>query len=420
MQTVSLETYPYVKLVESAKNNTNPETSNGYWYLNSAESWSDGNVPSKANDYLVQFNAKNNLRTPAGDCVFEGHSLTLTKNLALLCESLTVSNFVMVGGSLVQAATNAGEIVVNGTMRFRDTTSAKPASFAVQSGRAIDLRSSISGDGFMRVYPTWVNGMIKIRGDNSAFTGQMSITTNSAYTGTRLVFDSPENLGGAPSEFNYKALAFDNTCILAPSKPMALATANRGIYFDTLGRIVVTNGTFGIMQPIRMTGTVQKEGTGVLALGGDFAFGADGTSAPSGGNNVLNVVEGGIMPLTTNGFARLAITFGTGTRLIADAAATDANVRTFGLFNNYGALTLPSDGKLRVSIANVPENGGNFSVPICTVTSSAASPLTDDVIVDKIVNKSVSVRKESVVVSGQTMARFIADVKSVGFCVIFR
>lgn len=420
MQTVSLVAYPYVKLVAAAETETNPETGNGNWYLNNAESWSDGNVPSKANDYLAQFNAKNNLRTPAGNCVFEGHSLTLVKNLALLCESLTVSNFVMVGGSLVQAATNAGEIVVNGTMRFRDTTSAKPAKFAVQSGRAIDLRSSISGDGFMRVYPTWVNGMIRIRGDNSAFTGQIAITTNSTYTGTKLVFDSPENLGGSPSEFNYKALAFDNTCILAPSKPMTLATANRGIWIDTLGRIAVTNGTFGIMEPIRMTGTIQKEGTGILALGGDISFGADGTDAPSGANNVLNVTAGGILPLTTNGFASLSISFAAGTRLVADAAATDAGVQEYGLFNSYGAFTLPSDGKLRVKIANDPGASRPYSIALCTVTESAAAALSGNIEVDKVNTKSVVLREESIVVNGQTMKRFTADVQQLGLIISIR
>ena len=126
------------------------------------------------------------------------------------------------------------------------------------------------------------------------------------------------------------------------------------------------------------------------------------------------------MPLTTNGFARLAITFGTGTRLIADAAATDANVRTFGLFNDYGAFTLPSDGKLRVSIVNVPEGGTSFSLPICTVAQSAAAALTDNVVVDKLANKAVSVRQESVSVNGQAMVRVVADVKSVGFKIIFR
>ena len=421
MQTVSIATYPHVKLSEDAKQ-TKPS---GNWYLDDAVTWEDGKAPSPGNDYLVLFNPKGNLLTPSvDDYMFPGHSLTLSNcYLVVYCKSLMVSNFVVKGAAVIQAAVQGFQIVVDGKMRFRDTTESAPAIFAVRSARRLDLRSKISGDGYMRVRVADSNGRMNISGDNSGFTGQIEVATYSDNTGTILAFDAPENLGGAPATFNYKALSINNTCVLAPTKPMTLATANRGIWFNTPdapGKIVVTNGTFGIMEPIRMNGTIQKEGTGVLALGGNFAFGTDGTSAPNGDNNVLNVVEGGIMPLTTNGFARLAITFGTGARLVADAASADANVRTFGLFNDYGAFTLPSDGKLRVSIVNAPENVASFSMPICTVTASAAEALTDNVIVDKIANKSVSVRQESVTVNGQSMVRFFADVANRGLAIILR
>lgn len=427
MQTVSIVVHSYFQVADAAKTGTNPD-GDGRWYLYSAGVWSNvwSNVsapPDKAFDYLIQSNPNGNMRTPGGDYVFPGHSLTLVENLADRSTSLVVSNFNVRGGGLVQANTN-GVCVIYGTMNFAGTATNSPALFAVQSNRRLDLRSRISGDGYMRVRPTGAsgssNGRLNIGGDNSDFTGQIEIVPYGTYTGTILAFDAPENLGGAPAAFNYKALSIGNTCVLAPTKPMTLATANRGIWIDTLGRIVVTNGTFGIMQPICMTGTIQKEGSGVLALGGNFAFGTDGTSAPNGDNNVLNVVEGGILPLTTNGFARLAITFGTGARLVADAASADANVRTFGLFNDYGAFTLPSDGKLRVSIVNAPENVASFSLPICTVTASAAEALTDNVIVGKMANKSVSVRQESVTVNGQSMVRFFADVANKGLAIILR
>ena len=425
MQTVSIATYPHVKLSEDAKQ-TNPS---GNWYFDDAETWEDGKVPSPGNDYLVLFNPKGNLLTPrVDDYIFPGHSLTLSNcYLVVYSKSLMVSNFVVKGAAVIQAAVQGFQIVVDGKMRFRDTTESAPAIFAVRSARRLDLRSKISGDGYMRVRVADSNGRMNISGDNSEFTGQIEVATytssGTTYTGTILAFDAPENLGGAPATFNYKALSINNTCVLAPTKPMTLATANRGIWFNTPdapGKIVVTNGTFGIMEPIRMNGTIQKEGTGVLALGGDVTFGADGTDAPSGANNVLNVTAGGILPLTTNGFARLSISFAAGTRLIADAAAADAGVQEYGLFNSYGAFALPSDGKLRVSIVNAPENVASFSMPICTVAQSAAAALTDNVVVDKLANKAVSVRQESVSVNGQSMVRIVADVKSVGFKIIFR
>lgn len=431
MQTVSIVVRSYFQVADAAKTGTNPD-GDGNWYLYSAGVWSNvwSNVsapPDKAFDYLIQSNPNGNMRTPGGDYVFPGHSLTLVKNLAARSTSLVVSNFNVRGGGLVQANTN-GVCVIYGTMNFAGTATNSPALFVVQSNRRLDLRSRISGDGYMRVRPTGAsgssNGRLNIGGDNSDFTGQIEVATHTSsgttYTGTILAFDAPENLGGAPAAFNYKALSIGNTCVLAPTRPMTLATANRGIWIDTLGRIAVTNGTFGIMEPIRMTGTIQKEGTGILALGGDISFGADGTDAPSGANNVLNVTAGGILPLTTNGFASLSISFAAGTRLVADAVATDAGVQEYGLFNSYGAFTLPSDGKLRVKIANDPADSRPYSIALCTVTESAAAALSGNIEVDKVNTKSVVLREESIVVNGQTMKRFTADVQQLGLIISIR
>ena len=437
MQIVSIVTYPYAKLSDAARTTDNPARSSGQWYLADAGTWSDNAAPTPDKDYLAQDNAKGSLRTSAGQSapyVFTGRSLTLAKSLANKNGELVVTNFVLCGGSLINAA-GAGSTVlwqaINGTMRFADTSWDNGAAISGTAAHYNDIRSSLSGDGtfLLKVYDSSKTSIshtrARLSGDNSAFTGQIRLysyyyennLTNEALV---LEFDTPENLGGAPAEFDYRAIGVGKGCSLAPSKPMTLATANRGIWVDTLGRICVTNGTFGIMQPIRMTGTIRKEGTGVLALGGPVAFGQGGADAPSGANNVLEVSEGGILPLSTNGFANLAITFAEGSRLIADAVATDADVRTYGLFNTYGAFTLPSDGKLHATIVGGPDGDVGYSVALCTVTPSAAAALDGNIVVDGIRNRAIAIRSESVTVGEEQMVRFTADVRIAGFTVIFR
>ncbi len=435
MQTVSIVTHPYAKLSDAARTIANPARSSGQWFLSDAATWSDNAVPTPDKDYLAQDNAKGTLRSSQGQAVpyaFTGRSLTLTKSFANKNSELVVTNFVLCGGCLINAA-GASVLwqVIDGTMRFFGTSWDNGGGIAGVATQHNDLRSSLSGDGtlLLKVYDgskTAINhARARVSGDNSAFTGQIRLysyyyennLTNEALV---LEFDAPENLGGAPAEFDYRALGVGKGCSLAPSKPMTLATANRGIWVDTLGRICVTNGTFGIMQPIRMTGTIRKEGSGVLALGGPVAFGEGGEDTPSGANNVLEVSEGGILPLSTNGFANLAITFAEGSRLIADAAATDADVRSYGLFNTYGAFALPSSGKLCATIVGGPEGDVGYSVTLCTVTPSAAEALVGNIVVDRIDNRAIAIRQESVMVGEEQMVRFTADVRIAGFTIIFR
>ena len=437
MQTVSIVTHPYAKLSDDARTIANPARTSGQWFLSDAATWSDNAVPTPDKDYLAQDNAKSTLRSGQGQpvpYVFTGRSLTLTKSFANKNSELVVTNFVLCGGCLINTAGVSPTVpwqVIDGTMRFFGTSWDNGAGIAGSGAHYYDIRSSLAGDGtlLVKVYDgsktTIADAHARISGDNSAFTGQIRLysyyyennLTNEALV---LEFDAPENLGGAPAEFDYHALGVGKGCSLAPCKSMTLATANRGIWVDTLGRICVTNGTFGIMQPIRMTGTIRKEGTGVLALGGPVAFGQVGADAPSGANNVLEVSEGGILPLSTNGFANLAIAFAEGSRLIADAAATDADVRSYGLFNTYGAFTLPSSGKLRATIVGGPDGDVGYSVALCTVTPSAAEALAGNIVVDRIGNRAIAIRQESVMVGEEQMVRFMADVRIAGLTIIFR
>ena len=427
MQTVSLVIDAYVKLSDkAASGNTDSTNSDKLWYLNRAETWSDGEIPSSGKDYLVDANPKSNLRTPSSAYVFPGRSLTLTKYLVLLGSKLTVTNFVLAGGALVQAAQNYTTHVVDGTMRFVNTSESSKVKFVVSNTRKMDIQSKITGDGFIELNSNDNNQSLTISGDNSSYTGQFDVDCLSGRSGTKLIFSAPENLGGAPSSFNYSALKLSRSSVLAPTAPMTLATANRGIYFVSSsvypGRISVTNGTFGIMWPIRTLDTIKKEGAGTLALGGPVSFGADGTSEPTGNNNRLLVSAGGIMPLSTNGFARFSIAFSDATtRLVADASATDEGVRTFGLFNTYGAFTLPSDGKLRVRIDGCSDDVRRCVVPICTVLEGAAAALEGNIEVDRIKGCTVSVSaSEPFMVNGVSMVRFVANVGRAGMFVIVR
>ena len=427
MQTVSLVTDAIVKLSDdAASGNTDSTNGDKLWYLNRAETWSDGVIPSGGKDYLVDVNPKGNLRTPSSAYVFPGRSLTLTKNLALKGSKLTVTNFVLAGGALVQASENNTTHVVDGTMRFVNTSESSKVKFVIASTRKMDIRSNISGDGFIEFNSNDSNQSHTISGDNSAFTGQIDVDCVAGKSGTKLFFSAPENLGGAPSSFNYSALKLSRSSVLAPTAPMTLATANRGIYFVSSstypGKIDVTNGTFGIMWPIRTLYTIEKTGAGTLALGGPVSFGADGTTAPNGNNNLLLVSAGGIMPLSTNGFARFSIAFSDATtRLVADASATDEGVRTFGLFNTYGAFTLPSDGKLRVRIDGCSDDVRRCVVPICTVLEGAAAALEGNIEVDRIKGRTISVSSsEPFMVNGVSMVRFVANVGGAGMFIIFK
>lgn len=427
MQTVSLVTDAIVKLSDdAASGNTVSTASDGLWYLNRAETWSDGVIPSGGKDYLVDANPKSSLRSPSSAYSFPGRSLTLTKNLVLMGTKLTITNLVLAGGSLVQAGQNNSTHVIDGAMRFINTSESSKVKFVAPSTRKMDIQSKITGDGFIELNSNESNQSLTISGDNSSYTGQFDVDCASGKSGTKLIFSAPENLGGAPSSFNYSALKLSRSSVLAPTAPMTLATANRGIYFVSSsvypGRISVTNGTFGIMWPIRTLSTIEKAGAGTLALGGPVSFGADGTSEPTGNNNRLLVSAGGIMPLSTNGFARFSISFADATtRLVADASATDEGVRAFGLFNTYGAFTLPSDGKLRVRIDGCSDDVRRCVVPICTVLEGAAAALEGNIEVDRIKGRTISVSaSEPFMVNGVSMVRFVANVGGAGMFIIVK
>jgi hypothetical protein len=339
---------------------------------------------------------------------------------------LTITNLVLAGGSLVQAGQNNTTHVIDGAMRFINTSESSKVKFVAPYTRKMDIQSKITGDGFIELNSNESNQSLTISGDNSSYTGQFDVDCASGKSGTKLIFSAPENLGGAPSSFNYSALKLSRSSVLAPTAPMTLATANRGIYFVSSsvypGRISVTNGTFGIMWPIRTLSTIEKVGAGTLALGGPVSFGADGTSEPTGNNNRLLVSAGGIMPLSTNGFARFSISFADATtRLVADASATDEGVRAFGLFNTYGAFTLPSDGKLRVRIDGCSDDVRRCVVPICTVLEGAAAALEGNIEVDRIKGRTISVSSsEPFMVNGVSMVRFVANVGGAGMFIIVK
>ena len=365
-----------------------------------------------------------------GTYVFPGGSLTLDGDLSAKAALMVISNLVICGDKSVAVSGANSSIrwqVLDGTMELSGTSWDHPARILTQSAtQLMEVKSKITGSGTLKFVTKNVLAdevYTRITGDNSEFYGQLRVGwMNSNATDNRklvLEFDAPENLGGPLAAFDYRALGVDKDSALAPRKPMTLDAANRGLWLDTCGRIIVTNGTFGIKWPIRMTGSMVKLGEGVLALGGGVSFGAAGTDAPSGANNVLSVEAGGILPLATNGFARLSISFAEGSRLVADAAATDVGVKTYGLLNEYGAFALPSDGKLHVKLVGCGANGRrSHTIPLCNVTTQAASALDGNIAVDKIRGWSMRVSSENVTVNGRTMVKYTCKCAKQGFGVI--
>ena len=231
---------------------------------------------------------------------------------------------------------------------------------------------------------------------NTNFTGKISLTMtykDYATAGitvpnwnqrTRLFVYDERNLGGWRDTFAYDALYLDHYSELFPLNDVTFTDGwNRGIAIGDIGRMNVTNNlTLTILRPLNVNGNLVKEGAGTLALGGTLTFNGETQSAtPTAGQNLLTVRGGAIMPLATNAFDGLAITFTNNASIKLDATTADADLLGYGIVN-VKETTAPialaaNQASIPVTVTPPEGNLSRFSVAICTIGSASAANLPE-------------------------------------------
>lgn len=220
----------------------------------------------------------------------------------------------------------------------------------------------------------------RLESDNSRFRGKFMVklpkTSEGAEMAAGLRIVDAKALGGALGVMTPDALTLNANNGLIVGESMTLATENRGILMYTNSYFEVENGkTLTLGEPIRVVNGILKKGIGTLALGGDVTIGESGTTPPNGTNNKLTVQAGTIKAASTNGIAKLAFDFASGTKLELDAFPSDDGVRAGGFYFIGDTPFTAADATIPLNIA-FPDDytvQSKENVVLCTVKSENAS-----------------------------------------------
>ncbi|MBR4653456.1 MAG: hypothetical protein IKO72_08860 [Kiritimatiellae bacterium] len=414
--------------------------------------WSDGGTAGQEKDYL----ALHNVRTIAIDSTavqeFPGHSLTIADEAKYLTlnSSATRINDLRVFGCIIDNL-NRGRAEYNfmagaikswkleGRIRLaRDGT----LYLRCYPSNGFRVDSELSGGGAIEIHNQSQSGnnnplraYVGLFGINTNFHGTVLVknkatTTPAARVSPNLAIRDARNLGGPLSNWTYNALTLQNCCGLHPLETLTLDDETRGIYLSgTYAFFTVTNDVvFTCKERITYSGTLIKDGTGELALGGpEPHFNAAGTAAPTANKNVLDVWEGTLRPVSATAFQGLAV-------VITNAAATlamdvpvsneDGDIGQYGMLNTTwnAPLTVPAGG-LAVQLCDT--NGVLASkklcrVPVCTVNATAKAALEGKLSVGRSPSRRHVVTSAGWTENTDGTFTFAATIERTGFMVNFR
>ncbi len=398
--------------------------------------WSDAEPINATNDYYAIGKELRGISTDE-DYVFAGASLTIRKIKFGSSEAMTFANgdYRLVGQSGRTINTAANLMFTNGTVTI--ISNEYPVLLWPYSGKTITFSSEVKGSGDIAMASYYdsnnPSANYDISGMNTNFTGGVRLyhetydkaaplADQTNYCVTLKVSDQ-RNLGGALGMFRADALSIECLSLLDVAGSATFDEPTRGWCVKGQGRIKVAEGeTVTITnKQITYSGELMKEGAGLLALGGTAKFTEEESETPLAGTNVLSVLQGSLMPLSTDACDGLAINFAAGTGLVLDAAAT-GDMKSYGLYNvKWDApISVEGDAALPVSF-RLPEDfdyGKSVAFGICTVSATAANAMdVSDFAVTPPANMYAKVEKGDVVDGKVT---FSCTLCHTGFVIIFR
>ena len=269
----------------------------------------------------------------------------------------------------------------------------------------IDAR--LYGPGNIKIYGTLYSYAVSsatfwITADNSDFSGKMTVTNeqDSPATNTTLRITAANQLGGTRSEFAYDALKLSNWSRLRADASLDFNEPTRGVYFlgGNYVNVYAAANTLTLSTQTTLAGTLVKEGSGTLALGGVLKFTSAQSDTPIAGTNILQVKAGRIKPASKTGADGLAISFAAGTGLrLAPVAETDPDVSRYGLYDVKWATPFDlsaTDGKLNV-VLDLPSDKREIpavlSFGVCTVPAAAADALDDNIVLPSVKGRKLRI-----------------------------
>lgn len=318
-----------------------------FTYTNSDAKWSDGQMPHADKDYYICYTNIPTTVEFTEDTVFPGPN-TLVRNATLKIHAdVTIPNLVLartaqlaVSASAKTDRTNriSGRIGIFGEVT-ETYPSGRTTVFTASSSNndpfVLDVASDLYGPGVLQLRN---NGIVRLKGDNSAFSGRMIWyldTTKPESNQTILEIDNDTSLGGELPASDPAAIVIANNGTIRALKTLSLASETRGIRIQGPSVFEAPEGvTFAISNQIDYASVLTKKGSGVLALGGTPTVGADGR---------LVVGEGTLKPISGTALKGLPVEFANGAELLIDPAQISQGVE-------IGDLTVASGTKLTVRI----------------------------------------------------------------------
>ena len=327
--------------------------------------WSDNRMPHADTNYYGR-NIGIYITT---NSIFAGRSLTIERTVfrMLANQPVTIADLRVKGGngytsSMFTSLGSYGKYYINGGMTVLSReTDEYPFAFYGSADNLFWISSQkIMGDASrafeLRTNPNKAPGEIDFYvdflGDLSEYYGTIIVSTN----GTA-------RLGGSTMPGSIRLdTAYSHVDTIA-SDGAEVVIGNLAARIGTSISVAATN-TLAIADALSVTGTLTKNGGGVLASGGTAEAGADAA---------LNVAAGGLRADAARAFDGIPISFAYGATYVRDFAAEDAGLVQYGLYNE-AAVT--AAGTLNVDIRNFSMgDAGNAKVALFTVSAADADAL---------------------------------------------
>ena len=379
--------------------------------------------------------------------VFPGHSMTFKGTAVSLYDGYEFPDLRICSGTVFRPGRGGTDwpmtLTIGGKAHVLEKGwSAVSWTWVVRNNNGWKINSALSGDGSIKFsfipsendkQERW-SGAVELCGDNSAFTGTMSVAYDpsgtsasifnnngwgefspSAVSNTTLTVHSKANLGGALEAFNSESLVIGDYCRLAFAETAVFDEMTRGWSFPSNAYLRVPEGNQVTVKQTITCGDgahLVKEGAGTLILGGTVGSVANAVAAPT-----LEVSEGRLGFASTNAFGNLTLSFAAGAKLVVDATTSDNVLKAKGV--SVGTATFGAAGRIPVVIdAGVMQREDTASVAVMTLADAVSA----EALKDRLAIKRIAEHKTvlSTVPNGDGSVTILADIRPAGFVVSFK